>query len=486
MKLTHTHVEVKGRGGRPTEAHKRCLGCRYTTGTKNRKNFVSCPLGNSEGGRVCLSCKSLIPPGTEDNCHTWHKILSSDTACKVCLKLTNDLANCVVCDQPACISCCLIESWNLFCDTGKEAVICRPCIPPAALVRPDNIPNFCILCSGPHPADGSLPRCLDQNYKGTRLSNNLRAGRHFNASSVHESQSVCSIDTISYSCHSEQLPHSSAIGGANSVLPPMNFNLSDTTFERTFTDRNPAATEKRERDRTMHPSLADHLPPRVIPNRPTCEHIRTDQIPANIVKFDQQLEANLTNHNFGNFSLTKNNLDEARVNSMITQSLLPISNQLLAVSAGIRGLESSLHRLNRDSSDSVQADLPNTICTQTSSSDRIQAKLAFDGKLEPLSCLAFEQGLKSLADSLSKLMNPAFKEALPNERGNLEIRDKFVNTNRDNPEFNGTHENNPARMKYCDSCGAEFFARQPFHALCQSCFSERSNNRRQRSFNKRY
>ena len=490
MKITHTHVTVKSRGGRPSDPYKRCISCRYTTGSKTRKDFISCPLGNCEGGRLCTGCKALIPPGTEQNCHTWYKILSSDSACRICLKPTNDLANCAVCERPACVSCCLKESWDLFCNTGKEAVICRPCIPPAAFVPPKGVPNYCIMCSGSHPTDGSIPRCQDPNFKGTRLANNLRASLHFDANSTKEFKSASSIAMSARSCHSLALPNSLTLVEENFIPPPENFNLSD--FERTFTDRNPAATAEFERKQNLiHGPMDSTLMPKN-PNPASSEKNLFDWNPAVTRKFDHELKAPAPgpiNTNLGNFSLTNHSIDEARVSSMITQSLLPISNQLLAVSAGIRSLETNLQRLNKTPSDSGYSELPNTICTQTSTFDRSQAKLAFEGKLEPLSCLAFEQGINNLAESLSKLLKPALHDAIPSGRAivdNLEKTNTNFGAHKNNQVFDDVSDHLQTRRKRCDACGEDFSARQPFHNFCQSCFRERGNGRRPRRFGKRF
>ena len=461
----HTHVVAKSRGGR-TPAHARCVGCRYTT---NRKQFVQCPLGDCTGGRLCLPCHSVLPPNTPANCKEWHRVLSSERSCGHCLKPTRDRVNCSICELQVCMTCCVPESLDLFAATGKEDIICKPCTPPRALVRPQGKPRYCILCCSEHPGDGSTPKCLDPDFPGTPLANHLRAGFAFNASLANTSESFGSSDDVSFL--SESLPptsppsrapsqaasraasavpsqgpsaffaahpslaaaaSASAFRNTNNPLPlPENFDLGDPTFQRSFESSTPLRPQ---------PQRNHQIPARPNPSAPT-ENI--------------------------NFAIQHHgNIDEAKVSAMIAQSLLPVSLQMSTAIAGIKALETSLQRFDTTSRQRSRIDIPDpfTIQTQTSETDIEQAKLHFDGKLEPLSIQAFDNGIDRLADRMSSMLGRVVKS-----------------TQNLAPSVTASANNqNSKNVKKCRTCGSSFTALKPFHSLCKKCVSSSRDPRQQR------
>ena len=175
--------------GPPVPDWLRCLNCGKSTRNAKRGSFLECTAGRGVGGRLCGSCKAALPPNCESlACTSWVELLLRKPTCQSCCKEDEKLVTCRVCDRELCLSCVVIESYNLMQHTGKDNILCYSCCPNFTRIKPRGRPGFCYFCLSDHSDFPGLPPCLDPDVDVLPLVDNLIEGRSVRqASSRHTS-----------------------------------------------------------------------------------------------------------------------------------------------------------------------------------------------------------------------------------------------------------------------------------------------------------
>ena len=82
----------------------------------------------------------------------------------------------MLCDRELCLSCVVIESYNLSMHTGNDNTFCYSCSPNFTRIAPKGRPYYCYFCLDDHTAFPGLPPCLDPHVPVLPLVENLREG----------------------------------------------------------------------------------------------------------------------------------------------------------------------------------------------------------------------------------------------------------------------------------------------------------------------